>query len=213
MLFFGIALFFIYSVVPNPVMPSYSLTATLTFLFAAWLGFGYVDAEDVTQQMIGSLHAGGQTKYYAARASVIAFWTVCLSVVAVAYPILFDKFDRQPETGEALAALIGHAGLGMVGAAVSYLFTSKLVPKLSYAIIGLLLTVALSLAAGGIADALPGSLAGLIWLLPPVFPLMDAFNRHEEISAGYQSIVLAAPWAYAGILFGLFLKLMDRKKM
>ena len=213
MLLFGIALFFIYSVVPNPVMPSYSLTATLTFLVASWLGFGYVDAEDETQQMIGTLHAGGQTKYYAARAAVIAVWIACLAVIAVAYPILFGKFDRRPETAEALISLSGHAGLGMLGAAVSYLFTCKLVRKLSYAVIGLLLVAAVSLAAGGISDALPDPLTGLVWLLPPVFPLMDAFNRYGEMTNGYQSIVLATPWLYSAALFGLFLKLMYRKKL
>ncbi|WP_372634059.1 hypothetical protein [Cohnella sp.] len=213
MLLFGIALIFIYSVVPNPVMPSYSLTATLTFLVASWLGFGYVDAEDETQQMIGALHAGGQTKYVAVRAAVIAVWISGLAVIAVAYPILFDKFDRRPEIGEALISLIGHAGLGVLGAAVSYWFTCRLIRKLSYSLIGLLLVAVLSLAAAGISEALPDPLKGLVWLLPPVFPLMDAFNRYGAMPNDCKSIALAAPWLYASVLFALFLRLINRKKL
>jgi hypothetical protein len=213
MLVFGLALFFIYNVVPNPVMPSYSLTAALLFLIASWLGFGYVDAQDETQHMIGMLHAGGRTRYDIGRTAVMVVWTAVMSVITVVYPILLGKFDRDPSIGEALSSLLGHAGMGMLGIAVSCLFTYRLISKLSYAIIGLMLVSALSLAAGGIAEALPGSLAWLSWLLPPVFPLIDAFDRYEKLTLAYRTAVLIAPWVYGAALFGIFHRLPAVKKL
>lgn len=212
LLVYVLALLFIYSVVPNPVMPSYSLTASLLFAIATWLGFGYVDAEDATQQQIGMLHAGSPVKYYVCKLAVMLAAALILAAITTAYPIAFAKFDRQPALGEAMSAFVGHAGLAALGIVVSFLFTYRLVRKLSHAVVGLFLTVALSFASGGIGNALPDAIRFVVWLLPPVFPVMDAFNRYEEFSAFRIVIVLLAPWAYMSAIYVVFLRWMTSGK-
>jgi len=212
LLVYAILILFIYGIVPNPVMPSYSLTASLLFLVAAWLGFGYVDAEDETQRLVGILHSGGWIKYELARGLLPLIVCAILAAATTAYPILFDKFDRVPDTWEIVSGFVGHAGLAVLGIAISYLFTHRLVPKLGFAISGLFLSATLSFAETGIREALPEQAGGLIRLLPPVFPLIEAFNRYETVGNAHKAAVLLGPFLYALALFGVYLGLMIRNR-
>ncbi|MFB9276801.1 hypothetical protein ACFQMJ_30655 [Cohnella cellulosilytica] len=213
LLAFAIFLVFIYGVVPNPVMPSYSLTVSLTFLTAAWLGFGFVDAEDETQQLVGVLHSGGWMAYHVGRWLLMAGACGLLTLVATFYPIVLEKFDRQPGVGEILAGLAGHMGLALLGVGISYLFTCKLIGKLNYAIIGLVLALSLSFAAGGIRDSLPESAGFVVHLLPPVFSLIDVFNRYETVSTAEAAFALLAPPIYSLILGVVYLRLMKIRRL
>ncbi|MFC4601537.1 hypothetical protein [Cohnella hongkongensis] len=212
MICYALVLGFIYGVAPNPVMPSYSLTASFMFVVSVWLAFGYVDAERETQQIVGVLHAGNLYKYYLGRALPLVLIVAALSLATTVYPILLARFDRQPGAGEMLAAYVAHLGLSLLGMALSYLFTNKLVRKLSEAVIGLILVVAVSLAGGGIREALPDSVRFLASLLPPVFPLIDALNEYHDFRPMDKAIVLLAPYGYSAVLFCIFLRLMGKRK-
>lgn len=211
LLLFGLILFFIYSVVPNPVMPSYSLTSTVMFVIAAWLGFGYVDAEDDAQQLITAMHVGSATRYYLSKLMVLILLTFILSLICVIYPIAFDKFVKQPSLREFVVASLSHGVLSLLGISISVLFTNKLVRKLSYAILGIFLVIALSLAGAGIEKALPHSVSGLTWLLPPLFRTMDMLNQFEKASTSVILSSLVAPLFYSGILIWLFLAMMKKR--
>jgi len=213
LLAFAIFLVFIYGVVPNPVMPSYSLTVSLTFLISAWLGFGFVDAEDETQQLLGVLHTGNWTAYHVGRWLLMLGFSALLTVSATFYPIMFGKFDKQPGAGEVLAALAGHMGLALLGVGLSYLFTSKLIGKLNYAIIGLVLALSISFAAGGIRDSLPDSASFIVYLLPPVFPLINVFNRYETVSSAETAFALLAPLLYSFVLLIVYLRLVKKRML
>ncbi len=206
-------LIFVYTVVPNPVMPSYSMTVSLTFLIAAWLGFGFVDAEDETQQLVGVLYAGGWITYFVGRWLLMLGVGACLTIFATFYPILFNKFDRQPGVEEVLSALAGHMGMALLGVGIAYLFTCRLVGKLNYAITGLVLVLSLSFAAGGIRESLPEGLSFIAYLLPPVFSLIDVFNRYETASMAEAAYALLAPPLYSLILLLVYLRLMKRKML
>ncbi|QJD85091.1 hypothetical protein [Cohnella herbarum] len=211
LLMFGIILLFIYGVVPNPVMSSYSLTSTMLFVVAAWLGFGYIDAEDETQQLITVMHIGNVIKYYLYKLMVIMLICMVLSFICVLYPIAFDKFDRQPSLSESVIAYLSHGFLALLGLSISILFTNKLVGKLSYAILGIFLTIAIALAGAGIAKALPEYASGLAWLLPPLFRTMETLNRYEEATALDIALSVTAPLLYSGILLGIFLVSMKKR--
>jgi len=213
LLAFTIFLVFIYGVVPNPVMPSYSLTVSLTFLIAAWLGFGFVDAEDETQQLVGVLHSGGWVTYHVGRWLLMAGACGLLTLVATFYPIVLEKFDRQPGVGEVLAGLAGHMGLALLGVGISYLFTCKLIGKLNYAIIGLVLALSISFAAGGIRDSLPESMSFVVHVLPPVFSLIDVFNHYETVSTAEAVLALLAPPMYSLVLGIVYLRLMKTRRL
>ncbi|WP_239619168.1 hypothetical protein [Cohnella mopanensis] len=211
LLIFSLTLFFIYSIVPNPVMPSYSLTSTFLFVVSAWLAFGYIDVEDGTQQQITVMHTGSLSKYYYGKLLVIVIIVNILSIICVLYPILFNKFDRQPSLSEWVIALLSHSILSILGIALSILFTNKWVQKLSYAILGIFLAIALSLAGAGIENSSPHSIKALSWLIPPVFRTMDMLNNYEETAYSGVVVSLISPLVYSGLLFWLFLIKMKRK--
>jgi hypothetical protein len=211
LLIYGFFVFFIYYVVPNPVMPSYSFTSALLFLISTWLGFGFIDLEDDTQQAISVLHVGSVNKYYLAKMLVLLAIVIGLSAFTTVYPILLDKFVRQPTGIEAFVALMSHVLLAWLGITISFLFTNKLIRALSHAILGLFLVVAFAMSGAGIENALPDLLRVLIWLIPPVFRVMDSLNNYETASFGEVSIALLSTLLYSLIIAWIFLRMMKRK--
>lgn len=67
---FAFTVTFIYGVVPNPIMPSYSFTASALFVIAGWIGIGYIDLEHDSQQMITVLRMRSFRYYYAMKLAV-----------------------------------------------------------------------------------------------------------------------------------------------
>ncbi|GMK37054.1 hypothetical protein PCCS19_01070 [Paenibacillus sp. CCS19] len=59
--FYLIIIVWIYSVVPNPVMGSYSATAVLLYLFASWLGLNFFFSEPQIQQTLTVILARRRT--------------------------------------------------------------------------------------------------------------------------------------------------------
>ncbi|QMV41580.1 hypothetical protein [Cohnella cholangitidis] len=210
LLIFGLSLYFIYSVVPNPVMPSYSFTATLLFVVSAWLSFSYIDVEDETQQQITVMHIGNLSKYYISKLLVMVIIVSALSIMCVLYPIAFDKFVRQPNAAEIVVSIISHVSLSLLGMSVSLLFTNKLVQKLGYAILGLFMVIALSLAGAGIESALPEAVRPMAWVIPPISHTMEMLNHYEEATYGEITISLLAPLIYSLLLFWVFLVKMKK---
>jgi hypothetical protein len=211
LLVYAISIIFIYNIVPNPVMPSYSLTSTLLFMISIWLGYGYIDVEDEVQQLITALHVRDVSKYYAAKVLVMILIVCALSLLTVLYPAMFGKLIRFPTLSEAVVALLSHFALCFLGIAIAFLFTSKVVKKKSSAIVGLFLFTAISLAGAGIISALPTSLEFIGWLLPPVFRLMKVLNDYESATKMEVIISLTAPLIYGLLLLAIFLKWMKRK--
>ncbi len=210
-LIYALSLYFIYSVVPNPVMPSYSLTSSLLFLISVWLGFGFIDVEDETQQVISVLHLGNVTKYYLSKIYILLLITSVMSVITTCYPIIFDKFNKQPTISEGLIALVSHIALSLLGITISFLFTHKLIAKLSYAIIGLFLVVAVTMAGAGIENSLPTDYRLFARIIPPLSPIMDTLNNFETTTSSEIALALFSPLLYSSILLWMFLKLMTKR--
>lgn len=196
--------FFVYSIVPNPVLSSYGFTSTVLCLVSAWLTFTYIDVEDAAQQIVTALHLGGTGKYYAAKLLLLAFIGATLSIGATAYPILFRKFAEEPTVEQSAIGLLSHVLLSVLGIAIGAMFTSKFVRKLNVAILGLLLALALATAGQGLANALPDKLSFVAWLIPPLFRVMEKLNGDTPISLADISGAFAGTLTYAAALFGVF---------
>jgi len=210
------AIMFMYSVVPNPVMESYALTSALLFATAAWTGFGYIDAEHPAHQALAALHAGGIRRYYSGKLLAgLVLVTILPSLLAVLYPLAFGKFERAATASEAMTALLAHMAQAGLGFAVAAWFTRKLAARHGNALLGLFLTVAASLAAGSIAEALPDQARGLTWVLPPVGQTMRFLTERDSGAhgaAGDWFAGLAWPAAYSMLLLWAFTLLMERKR-
>ncbi|WP_080831991.1 hypothetical protein [Cohnella massiliensis] len=208
---FAIVLIVVYSVAPNPVMNSYSFTAVWLFLAMAWMAYGYIDAENETQQMVTVLHAGNAVRYYRAKLLLIMLIGAALAVGAVAYPAILDKFDRPPDLSELTAALTAHIAIAWLGIGCASLFSSKLIGRKQTSLIGLLLVLALAIAGFGVSERLPELIKFVAWSLPPAFRVMDVLIRFDERSAGGVAFTIAFAALYSLALMEIACRLMKRK--
>lgn len=206
------ALAFVYSVMPNPVMPSYSFTTSMLFIIAAWLAFGYIDLEHETQQMITSLHLPGLRSYYICKTVPLLILNVFLSIIYVVYPIVFDKFDRSPETGEVMISFLCHVAVSLMGMCGGFLFTKKYFPKWYTALGGLLGFIVISFASKGIIHAVAPALRFIEWLLPPLYRTMDMLNNFDSSKTVDIILAVVMPIVYAILLYGLFFMGMIRRR-
>lgn len=206
-----VVIIFIYGVVPNPVLSSYGFTSTVLFLVMGWLCFTYIDVEDRTQQAITVLHLGSITKFYMAKMAVMTLIGSILALGTTLYPIVFDKFSAQPSAEQFIVGLISHILLSYLGIAISALFTSKLIPKLNYSILGLFLVLSISLAGAGITDLLPDSITFVSWLLPPSYRVMAMLNEDADIDVQEALITFTAVFIYVMALQFIFLRWMKKR--
>ncbi len=204
---------FVYGVVPNPIMPSYSFTSTALFVVSAWIGLGYIDLEHDSQQIITGLRFKSLTSYYGIKLVPLAALSLLLSVPSVVYPAWGGKFAGVPNEQELWTSLVCHAGLAAMGCAAGVLFTRKWFPKWYMAWGGLVLFVVISLAGSSVVQSVPSSLRFIEWVLPPLFRTMEMLNRYEG-STSYEKIMgMTMPYVYTLLLVLIFIAGMSRKKM
>lgn len=202
---------FIYSEVPNPVMDSYAFTAMWTFVIAAWLSYGFIDLEHEAQRFVTIVHSRSVAKYEAAKFSLLGTITALLSILAVAFPILFDKFDRVPDAPEAGIALLAHLVLAWLGIACAAFFTERWAASRSLALLGLLLVLAISVGGKGLEEKLPEALRFAMWLVPPVFRISDLLVRFGEVPAGRIALLLGYSVVYLTALVAAYIRLSSRR--
>jgi len=207
------AVVFVYGVVPNPIMPSFSFTVTVLFVVSAWIGFGYIDLEHESQQMITRLRFKSFASYYGLKLVPLAALSVVLSVISVVYPTWGDKFTGMPNAQELWTALVCHVGLAGMGSAAGILFTRKWFPKWYIAWGGVVIFVVISLAGSSIVNGAPSSLRFIEWLLPPLFRTMEMLNRYEELTSYEKIMGMAMPYVYSLVLVMIFIAGMSRKRM
>jgi hypothetical protein len=211
-MFYLIIVVWIYSVVPNPIMSSYSTTSVILYMFSAWLAMNFLISEPKVQQQITVLHIRSKLRYAFGR--ILAVWliTTVLALFAVIYPTLSGAFDQSVTGLQMLIALYAHLLLALVGIISAFIFHSLFRLKFIYSLGGLLLCLVISLAAGGIGEWLPEQFSFLAWLLPPAAKIMFAMTNFEELSVSKSVLYLGYPLIYLLPYGYLCLRIMNRKQ-
>jgi hypothetical protein len=186
-----------YTTIPNIIMPSYSATAVILYMISAWLGMNFLVSEPKVQQQITVLHIRSKLRYAIGRILVVWTITAALALIAVIYPVVFGAFDQSVTGLQLVIALYTHLLLALLGILSACIFHSLFRLKFIYSLGGLLLSLAISLAAGGIEARLPEYLSFVVWLLPPVGKMMFALHNFEEISVAKGIVYLGYPLLYA----------------
>ncbi|MBB6636511.1 hypothetical protein [Cohnella thailandensis] len=197
---------FVYSMVPNPVMDSYALSAMLLFLVSAWISYGFVDLEHESQRFVTAGRSGSAARYYGAKYLVMLGIGASLGILAVAYPVAFDKFDRLPSLGESAAAALAHLVLASLGITCALWFSEKMMASRTTAFFGLMLVLAVSCGGKGLGEQLPEGVRGVLWLIPPVSRVTEILFRYDEISHAWTASVLLLAAFYSGILLLAFIR-------
>ncbi|SET86818.1 hypothetical protein [Paenibacillus sp. NFR01] len=202
-------IFFLYGIVPNPVMDSYAVTATLMFLIAAWLCFGFIDLEDETQQILTFLHSGKIMRLYALKLLYLWMFSLPLSVFAIVYPIIFDKFDHAPTVAQVLTAFLCHQIAVWLGIAVAAWFNRRLFRSGMVAFLVLCLVLTAALGGQGIVNRTSPALG---WLIPPFRMVLHLLSDRPQAESSPGLAELLYPILYIILLVALFLYIMQRRR-
>ena len=188
-----------YLVVPNPVLESYSTSATLLFAVTGWLTLNLLRTESPVQGQLTVLHAGSRIRYEAARLLAAFLLTAALSVLALLLPVLRGAFVHRPSGLELASGLYAHLSLSLVMILLVWLmsFTGRNYLDI---LLSLIFVLAASLGGKGIEQWLPQVLRPVAWLIPPVFRVNDALFNQPTYSTPHYLGLLAVPALYALIL-------------
>lgn len=204
-------IFFIYTVVPNPVMDSYGLSTTFLFIVTVVLCYSLIDLESVNQESITLLHAGSIVKLYIAKLLYCWLYTVPLALFAVLYPFLFNKFNREPLLEELIMAFLYHILSSWLAVVITGWFSRKFIQSRFMSFLSLCLLVAMTLAAKGIQNELPIALKKVTVLIPPLQVTVNLFANYETATALSKLLVIGATLLYS-LLVGLLLLLVINKR-
>lgn len=201
--FYLIIIVWIYSVVPNPVMGSYSTTAVLLYLFASWLGINFFFTEPQIQQTLTAIHARRRSYYAVSR--ILSAWimAVPLALAALCYPLIRGAFKENASLQQLAASLYGHLLLALLGVLLAYLVVELSGFKLISTLGWLFIAIALSLATISISEELPESLRWLLWLLPPASSIMRGLTIFDQLDALGTAAAFGFPLLYV-ILLSIF---------
>ncbi len=204
-----IGMFYTYK--PNPVMGSFAVTSVLSFIVTAWICYSFMQSESPVQEEITLLHLRNPAKYYIGLLSAIVLMNLILLIVAMAYPIVGDYFDRPVGCEDIIVGLLSHLGLSFLGIAIAVFFTGKFVSRPSVAIGGILIVIILSFCQGAISSQLSPSLEWMTWILPPTFHSMNLLMNYETYSGAEIVWLLMVPFIYSFIILTIYIQWMRRK--
>ncbi|MFF2911169.1 hypothetical protein [Paenibacillus sp. NPDC057934] len=208
-----IAVLVLYSYTPNPVMNSYAATAVILFIGCAWLGLSFLNHQHPVQRQLTTVHLRSVRKYNMGSLLTLVVLTLLLDVLIVVYPLAAGRFDEQAGLYRIMLALVGHALLGMLGIAISLFLQSSMIKKASHATGIMLGVIIVSIGGTKITEFLPGSLAYLRPLLPPVSPVMDAMMNADQISGVDVLIPFLHISIYTALLIGFYGYIAGKRDM
>ncbi|KJB88975.1 hypothetical protein AZ66_04365 [Paenibacillus sp. E194] len=206
---FLISLGLFYTYTPNPIMGSFSFTTMLIYVFAAWFSYSFLKTEHSVQEELTILHVKSRALYLIGLICSVALLMCFIVVVAIAYPIVFDKFDEPIRFEHLIVGLFTHLSSALLGIAIS-LYFAKRVERASYAIGGILLILALSFCQGaliakaGIAGAL------LSWVFPPAYHTMNMLLNYSSYTMASTVGTIGLSIGYAVLLMILLIQVLKR---
>jgi hypothetical protein len=209
--FYLIFVVWIYTHVPNPVMPSYATTSIILYLFSSWLAMNFLTSEPNVQQQITLIHSRSKRLYAISRITAIWMITLAFAVFAVVYPLFRGAFDQQVTWLQMTVALYGHLLLALMGIVSASLFHSLFRLKFIYSLGGLLICLVVSIAVGGMEERLPEQMAFILWLLPPAAELMYGLSNFDDLSLANSLLYQGYPFLYLLLYSAFVIRIMNRK--
>jgi hypothetical protein len=209
---FIILIFVHYSYTPNPIIDSYAVTALLLYIISAWVSICVLSLDTPVQRQLMILHIGGSSRYYLSKLISVLLISLILALYAFIYPIIFSMFYESVTFTIGLVSIVNHVILSILGISIASLFSKIITESAVNSYGGLALTIAISLAALGVSDALPSYLKIFVWIIPPATitqtPLFN-WNGENFLSLSLFPFI----WIIIYSLFILFLFLKLAKKI
>ncbi|WP_026021510.1 hypothetical protein [Paenibacillus senegalensis] len=208
-----LALIWIYSMGPNPIMESYAVSASFLFIISAVLCCTIIDIESPNQESVTLLHAGSLLKLYSSKLLYSWLFTLPLAAFAVLIPVVMRSFERSPSLEELGMALSYHAALSWLGVSLACWFSSKFIRSRVMSFLLLSFVIVITFCVPVIANALPERLKSLVLLFPPLNQTVAVLTAYDAAPLYMKLLAIGAPFAYGSVLMLLFLIVMQKRKL
>lgn len=204
-----------YTYVPNPILDSYSFTSILLFFVIGWVTISIFHSEDEGQKQITIMHAKNIREYYLAlviNCTLVAFF---LSVLAVAYPVIFQAFTPGLHPVHIVKGFLAHFCLAFISIALSIFFTRELVKNHINSWWGVISILIGSLVSAVMTEADVINITVLHWILPPLHYSFEIMSVEDQIISINTEIYGYFGWIfiYSMILITLFLMIVQKKEV
>jgi hypothetical protein len=136
MLLFASGVVVLYAQPPNPVLSTAGTVAVFAFVAFCWWGLALLNTQDHAGRHLFAVTAGQRTYVVGRLVALIALVAVA-SLLAVAFPTVTGRFERQPTAVELVLCLLGTFVCGLTGAALAALFSQPMVRSRAIAVLGL----------------------------------------------------------------------------
>lgn len=192
-------------------MDSYSFTALLLFFIMGQVTITIMHAEDEGQKQITIMHTKNTRKYYLALVINCIVVGLILSIIAVAYPIIFNAFTSGLRMVHIVSGFLAHFNLATLSIALSLFFTRELVKSnintwwgvISVLVITLVLAVAK-------VEILKIELIN--WLVPPLRYSLEIMGVGDDITSISAQVYGQFGWlfTYSMILIMIFIAIVQK---
>lgn len=203
---------FVYSVVPNPVMESYSFSASFLFVISSMLSYSIIDIEAENQEAITITQTGSIIKLYVSKLLYSWLFTLPFAIIAVLYPALFQKFDRVASLEELLMSFVYHASSSWLAVAVTCWFSAKFIRSRLTSFLLLSLVIVIAFSVQPIKHLLPDALQYVTLIVPPVYYTMDVLYQYESEALLIKCMPIVASLLYGLVSAAIFLAVLKRRK-
>lgn len=203
---------FVYSVVPNPVMESYSFSASFLFVISSMLSYSIIDIETENQEAITITQTGSIIKLYVTKLLYSWLFTLPFAIIAVLYPALFQKFDRVASLEELLMSFVYHASSSWLAVAITCWFSAKFIRSRLTSFLLLSLVIVIAFSAQPIKHLLPDALQYATLIVPPVYYTMDVLYQYENETLLIKCMPIVASLLYGLVSTAIFLAVLKRRK-
>lgn len=198
-----------YTYTPNPILDSYSFTSLLLFFIMGWFTVTIFHAEDEGQKRITMLHCKNLRKYYRSLFTMGILIGLCLSLISVVYPIVFNTFGVETRGLHLIMGFLSHFSLSLLSLSLSALFTRELIQNQSNTWWGVLGILVISVSISTLKDTIDG----FIWLFPPLHFSLEIMSSEDNIKSIPVLFWGQFSWIflYTFLLIGIFFWIMKRK--
>ncbi|WP_188615650.1 ABC transporter permease [Lysinibacillus alkalisoli] len=203
-----------YSYTPNPIMSSYSFTSLMLFFIMGWVVITIFHMEDKNQKEITIMHAKSIREYYLALVINCIIVGLLFSILAVAYPIIFNFFSPDLRIAHIVIGFFAHFSLSLLSIALSLFFTREFVKNdinTWWGVISILV-ISLVLAVANI-DILKIKLIN--WFLPPLRYSLDIMSIDDEVIHLSGQIYREFGWVfiYSLILISIYIAIVQKRRI
>lgn len=202
----------VYSIIPNPIMPSYAFSTSFLFLISAMLCYSFIDIESTNQEAITLLHTGSLIKLSIAKLIYIWLFTIPLAIFAVAYPAIFDRFDSMPTISQLFYAFICHIISSLLAITITCWFSKKNIESRLISFLLLSLLVVITFAVPGIEQSLPHFVKNVVVVIPPHSKMIDVMMNEEKFTLLQKWLAVAYSMLYSIMISGIYLFFVSKRR-